>query len=108
MFNLSLNYKSNNVIKTAKKLKQVIKNPLELTKLSLRVEEISRNVENEGSSIFKDKYFMYPVGSGTLIIIIASIIGIVTWKIKKKIKTKKRTKEVNTEIERRREDAMIY
>jgi len=107
MFNLSLNYKSNNVIKTAKKLKQVIKNPLELTKLSLSVEEISRNIENKRSSIFRNKYFMYPVGSGTLIIIIASIIGIVTWKIKK-IKTKRRTKEVNTEIERRREEAMIY
>jgi len=43
-FNLSLDYKSDNEIKTVKntKLKQVIKDPLELTKLSLSVEEISR------------------------------------------------------------------
>jgi len=107
MFNLNLNYKSNSGIKTAKKLKQVIKNPLELAKLSLSLEEISHSIENQGSSIFRNKYFMYPVGSGTVIIIIVGIIGIVTWKIKK-IKTKRRTKEVNTEIERRREDAMIY
>jgi len=107
MFNLSLNYKSDGGIKTAKKLKQVIKNPLELTKLSSSLEEIRHSIENQESSIFRNKYFMYPVGSGTLIIIIVSIIAIVTWKIKK-IKTKRRTKEVNTEIERRREDAMMY
>jgi len=46
-FNLSLDYKSNSEIKTVKttKLKQVIKDPLELTKLSLSVEEISRNIK---------------------------------------------------------------
>jgi len=62
-FNLSLDYKSNSEIKTAKntKLKQVIKDPLELTKLSLSVEEISYNIENQGNNIFRNKYFMYPV-----------------------------------------------
>jgi len=50
---------------------------------------------------------MYPVGSGTLVIIIATIIGILTWRIKK-IKTKRQTEEANREIQRRHEDAMIY
>jgi len=79
-FNLSLNYKSDNEIKTAKntKLKQVIKDLLELTKLSLSVEEISHNIENQGNNIFSNKYFMYPVSSCTLIIIIiASIVSII-------------------------------
>jgi len=40
---------------------------------------------------------MHPVGSGTLVIIIASIIGIITWRIKK-IKTKRQTEEANREI----------
>jgi len=107
MFNLSLDYKSDNEIKTAKntKLKQVIKDLLELTKLS--VEEISHNIENQGNNIFNNKYFMYPVGSGTLVIIIVSIVGIITWRIKI-IKTKRQAEEANREIERRQEDVIIY
>jgi len=79
-FNLSLDYKSNSEIKSAKntKLKQVIKDPLELTNLSLSVEEISRNIEDQGSYIFRNKYVMYPEGSGTSFIIIVSIVGIIT------------------------------
>jgi len=77
--NLSLDYKSDSEINTAKniKLKQVIKDPLELTKLSLRVEEISHNVENQSNNILSNKYFMYLVSSGTLVIIIISIAGII-------------------------------
>jgi len=47
---------------------------------------------------------MYLVGSGTLIIIITSIIGVIIWKIK----TKRRKEEANREIQRRQEDAMLY
>jgi len=89
------------------KLKQVIKDPLELTKLSLRVEEISHNVENQGNNILSNKYFMYPVGSGTLVIIIVSIVGIIIWKVKK-VKTKRQIKKTNREIQRRQDDAMLY
>jgi len=49
---------------------------------------------------------VYPVGSGTLVIIIASIIGIVIWV--KKIKIKRKTEEANREIQRRQEDTMLY
>jgi len=108
-FNLSLDYKSDNEIKTAKntKLKQVIRDPLELTKLSLSVEEISRNIENQSNNIFRNKYFMYPVGTGTLVIIIASIAGIIIWRIKK-FKAKKQTEERNRQIQKRQEDAIMY
>jgi len=81
-FNLTLDCKSNNKIKSEikiaekTKLKQVIKDPL-LTKLSLSVEEISNSIENQENNIFRNKYFMYSVGSGTLIIIIANIIGVI-------------------------------
>jgi len=50
---------------------------------------------------------MYPVGSGILVIIIASMVGIITWKIKK-VKIKRQTEEANKEIQRRQKDAMIY
>jgi len=50
---------------------------------------------------------VYLVDSGTLIIIIVSIIGIVIWRIKK-IKIKRQTEEANREIQRRQEDAMIH
>jgi len=50
---------------------------------------------------------MYPVGLGTLVIIIASIVGIITWKIKK-IKIKRQIEVANRERQRRQEDAMIY
>jgi len=107
--NLSLDYKSDSEINTAKniKLKQVIKDPLELTKLSLRVEEISHNVENQSNNILSNKYFMYLVGSGTLVIIIISIAGIIIWKVKK-IKTKRQIEETNKEIQWRQDDAMLY
>jgi len=74
-FNLTLEYKSSNEIKSEEKianktkLKQVIKDLLELTKLSLNVEEISDNLEIEENNIFRNKYFVYSVGSGTLVII---------------------------------------
>jgi len=89
-FNLSLDYKIGSEINTAKniKLKQVIKDPLELTKLSLRVEEINHDVDNQSDNILSNKYFMYPVGSGTLVIIIIGIAGIIIWKVKK-VKTKR-------------------
>jgi len=50
---------------------------------------------------------MYPVGSDTLVIIIASIVGIIIWKIKK-VKTKRQIEEANREIQRRQDDAMLY
>jgi len=111
-FNLTLEYKSGNEIKSAEKiakktkLRQVIKDPLELTKLSLNIDEISDNLENKENNILRNKYFVYPVGSGTLVIIIASIVGIVLWV--KKIKIKRQTEQANTEIQRRQNDAMLY
>jgi len=109
-FNLTLEYKSDNKItseiKTAEKmkLKQVITDPLELTKLSLSIEEISNSIEDQEKNIFRSKYFVYPISSGTLIIIIASIIGVIIWKIR----TKRQKEEADREIQRRQEDAMIY
>jgi len=51
---------------------------------------------------------MYPIGSGTLIIIISSIIGVIIWRIKIK-KRKKRRSGKNKETQRRHEDArMLY
>jgi len=50
---------------------------------------------------------MITLVSGTLVIIIASIVSIIIWKIKK-IKTKRRIEEMNREIQRRQDDAMLY
>jgi len=50
---------------------------------------------------------MYPVGSGTLVIIIIGIAGIIIWKVKK-VKTKRQIEETNREIQRRQDDAMLY
>jgi len=109
-FNLTLEYKSDYKItsekKTAEKikLKQVITDPLELTKLSLSVEEINNSIDNQENSIIKSKYFVYPVSSGTLIVIIAIIIGAIIWK-----KGAKRQKvEAERETQRRQDDAMMY
>jgi len=80
-FNLTLDYKSNKEIKSRIKIaketqiiiiKQIIKDPLKLTKLSLNIEEINKSIENQENSIFRNKYFMYLTGSGTLIVIIVS------------------------------------
>jgi len=64
-FNLTfLEYKSSSAIKSEEKiakktkLKQVIKDPLELTKLNLNIEEINNNLENEENNIFRNKYFV--------------------------------------------------
>jgi len=50
---------------------------------------------------------MYLVGSGTLVIIIISIVGIIIWKVKK-VKTKRQIEKTNREIQRRQDDAMLY
>jgi len=50
---------------------------------------------------------MYLVGSGILVIFKASIVGIITWKIKK-VKTKRQIEEANKETQRRQDDAMLY
>jgi len=50
---------------------------------------------------------MYPVGSGTLDIIIASIVGIIIWKVKK-VKTKRQIEKTNREIQKHQDDAMLY
>jgi len=64
MFNLTLEYKSSSEIKSEEKIakKNKIKTdykktPLELTKLSLNIEEISDNLENEENNVFRNKYF---------------------------------------------------
>jgi len=73
-------------------------------KLSLSVEEINRDLENNETHIFQNKYFMYPLGSGTLTIIIL-ISAICIFKKIKKQKIKKREQETER---RRQEDAILY
>ena len=55
------------------KLEPVIRDPAELIKLSLSLDEIKREVENNQPSVFANKNIVYPVGSATLIITILVI-----------------------------------
>jgi len=53
------------------RLEYIIKDPAELTKLSISLEEISEDINDKEQSIFQNKYVMYPLGSTTIIIIVA-------------------------------------
>ncbi|XP_071579737.1 uncharacterized protein [Temnothorax nylanderi] len=66
------------------KLEPVIKDPSELIKLSLSLDEIKKEVENNQPSVFSNKNIVYPVGSATIIVVIVSIIIVIIYVIKKK------------------------
>ncbi|XP_071578018.1 uncharacterized protein [Temnothorax nylanderi] len=69
------------------KLEPVIRNPSELIKLSLSLDEIKREVENNQPSVFSaftNKNIIYPIGSATVIVTVVSIIVIIIYVIKKK------------------------
>lgn len=62
---------------------QVIKDPAEIDKLSLSLEELNKEIENSESNIFaKYKHAIYHIGSSTITIIRIIVIGISVWKIK--------------------------
>jgi len=94
-FNLTLIREDNRNIKLSKQahLEPIIKDPEELTKLSVSLEE---NLDNKEQSIFRNKYVIYPLGSST--IILASGIGLSIWYIR----NKKNNKEPNTNAMQRR------
>jgi len=57
-------------------LKHVIDNPTKLIDLSNSLSEIDKKLEKGEDNIFQNKYFIYPVGSITLVITVFTIIGI--------------------------------
>jgi len=61
-----------NNIKPSKKfkLKQVIDNPIKLIELSNSLNEINKELEKNEGNILQNKYFVYPIGNATIIIII--------------------------------------
>jgi len=104
-FNLTLirDGADNQNIKLSKQahLEPIIKDPEELTKLSISLEEISESLDNE--SIFQNKYVIYPLGSGMIIVILASGIGLSLWYVRNK-----KQKTTNNQISTRIGDAMLY
>jgi hypothetical protein len=76
----------NNKIESDKeiKLEPIIKDPSELIKLSLSLDEIQKEMENNQPSILTNKNIIYPLGSTVTIVIIISIIVIVIYVIKKR------------------------
>jgi len=86
-----------------KHLEPIIKDPKQLTKLSISLEEISKNLNSEKQGIFQNKYVTYPLGSTTIIIILASGIGLSLWYVKNK-----KQKTTNNQIPIRCGDAMLY
>ena len=56
----------------------MIKDPSELIDISKKIEEINKEFEEE-DSIFKNKYFIYPTGSISVIIIVSLITGVVVY-----------------------------
>jgi len=72
-----------------------------LTKLSVSLEEISESLDNE--SIFQNRYVIYPLGSGMIIVILASGIGLSLWYVRNK-----KQKTTNNQISTRIGDAMLY
>jgi len=79
-------------------LEPIIKDAEELTKLSVSLGEIRENLDKE-QGIFQNKYVTYSLGSSTVLIILASGIGLSLWYIKKK-----KQKPIST----RYGDAMLY
>jgi hypothetical protein len=65
-------------------LEPIIKDPTELIKLSLNIEEIKKEMENNQPNIFTNKNIIYPVGSTITIVIVISIIAVIIYVIKKR------------------------
>ncbi|XP_077282357.1 uncharacterized protein LOC143908537 [Temnothorax americanus] len=76
----------NNKIESDKeiKLEPIIKDPTELMKISLSLEEIQKEMENNQPSIFTNKNIIYSIGSTVTIVIVISIIAVIIYVIKKK------------------------
>jgi len=79
-FNITSIQETNNEnnVKPSKKLKlkQVIDNPIKLIELSNSLNEINKELGKNEENIFQNKYFVYPIGSATIITIILIIIGL--------------------------------
>jgi len=85
------------------RLEPIIKDPAELTKLSISLKEINENLDKKEQNVFQNKYVVYPLGSSAIIIILASGIGLSTWWIRNK-----KRKTLNTQTQMRCSDAMLY
>jgi len=88
-FNLTLvrkdTDKQNMKLSKQARLESIIKEP-ELTKLSISLDEISKNLDDNEESIFRSKYVMYLLGSSTIILIASGISLNIMWiKNKKQI-----------------------
>lgn len=107
-YNLTLENKNKKYISEIKRkqeiLKPIIKDPVELTKLSLSVKEIDEAL-NEEEYTFHNPKVVYPIGIGTTIMIIGIAIGTVF--ILRKRKNKKRNKQ-KIEEQQRNEDIIMY
>jgi len=94
-FNITSIRETNNEndIKSSKKLKlkQVIDNPIKLIELSHSLNEINKELEKSEENIFQNKYFVYPMGSATIITIILIIIGLTLCVIKKRRRNNRAT-----------------
>jgi len=86
-FNISLikESKNENNLKPSKRLslKQVIDNPIKLIELSDSLNQINKELEQNEGNIFQNKYFVYPIGSATIIMIILIVIGLIICVTKK-------------------------
>jgi len=84
-FNISLIKENVNNLKPSKRLslKQVIDNPIKQIELSDSLNQINKELEQNEENILQNKYFVYPIGSATIITIILIIIGLMIYIIKK-------------------------
>lgn len=84
-------------------LRPIIRNSKELAELSLSIENAKKYLEDKTTNVFTNKNIMYPLGSGTiLVIIIAITIGIILGR--KKYNKEKARKQGNAE----RPPEMLY
>jgi len=87
-FNINSTRETNdeNNVKPSKKLKlkQVIDNPIKLIELSNSLNKINKELEKNEENILPNKYFVYPIGSATIITIILIIIGLTLCIIRKR------------------------
>jgi len=86
-FNISLIKESNNEnnLKPSKRLrlKQVIDNPVKLIELNDSLNQINKELEQNEENILQNKYFVFPMGSATIITIILIVIGLIICVTKK-------------------------
>lgn len=84
-------------------LRPIIRNGKELAELSLSLENAKKYLEDKTVNVLTNKNIMYPLGSGTIIVIIIAItIGIILGR--KKYKNEKAKRQGNTE----RPPEMLY